>query len=205
MRIDPTFATNAMNRIALANARSSAIAVEMVGEEFSESSARSSAMIKEKTNVARNMPIDHRITRCCASIGTTRTEICDAPNCIARVMAVNTRPVRVIIPPAMTLSSVAVAPASTPSEMVPTSPSLTRSPSIPTRMFAVTTDRTTRITGRRQTGTVRSRRRVRRQRILSESRRDNPTFDVGVVVSTTGSGGGGGGAEPKLPDTVSCT
>ena len=140
------------------------------------------------------------MTGSCCSIGITRTEIDDAPNCIASVTAVNTRPVRVAIEPAMTLSSVARVPGST---------SSSSSSSNPTVVHAATIANVTSTTGSRQIGTVRRARRVRRHRIAVASALGTFSVTTPTAVGTDAGGGTGTGAgasgTPKRPAPASCT
>ncbi|CAM5615008.1 hypothetical protein SRIMM317S_04559 [Streptomyces rimosus subsp. rimosus] len=58
------------------------------------------------------VPMAQRMTGSCWRIGTTRTDSWAAPNCMASVSAVKTRPVRVIMPPATAPSRVDIDPES---------------------------------------------------------------------------------------------
>ena len=96
MRTLPTFETSITNMTALMSVRTIAMAVDTTGASTfvvpgCPPTAISSAMPSAKTNVARNMPIDHRMVAVLLQAsGPPAPKSAVAPNCIARVMAVNT-------------------------------------------------------------------------------------------------------------------
>ena len=199
----PTRATSPTNRNALTNESRIAIEVDSTGAVHSPDSARSEVTITAKTKVDRNIPIDHRMIASCCSIGTTRTDICEAPNCMARVIAVNTKPVRVIMPPAITASSVAVAPISrSDSSVTDPSPSANSASRI-TTVIADTIDNETRSIGNRHNGVRRNRRRVRFHR-SRESNRLGSFGDDAAVCATGSTAAGISTGTPNRPDSASC-